>query len=282
MKRNIILMFLKFGKPVAELLGIHTYVKLVWKKSRPIRLRWILWTPPYSKTHKIAGVSVKFKLNKELKANRFEEIKEDQFIQDLLANIDPDDVYYDIGAHIGVHTVFPGEVIKKGNGSVVSVEAQPKSSKILKEVIDDVGLSSVVSVINIALSDKKGETQFIKRSTSSAAMDALGHADKIENNTEEPITVEMDRGDNIIQAKNLPAPTVMKIDVEGAELKVIHGLEENIKKSCRVLYIETHPEKIEHYGGSIDELRSTIANLGFNIEIRNYDGKQFIKGIRIA
>ncbi|MCD8497404.1 MAG: FkbM family methyltransferase [Alphaproteobacteria bacterium] len=46
-----------------------------------------------------------------------------------------------------------------------------------------------------------------------------------------PVTIRAAKGDDYIAAQNLPAPGFIKIDVEGHELKVLHGLEQTISSA---------------------------------------------------
>lgn len=64
-------------------------------------------------------------------------------------------------------------------------------------------------------------------------------------------------------AAGYPVPQVMKIDVEGAEVRVIRGMERLLATNPpRVLYIEVHPEFLPLFGDSIEDLRTLLEDAG--------------------
>lgn len=80
-----------------------------------------------------------------------------------------------------------------------------------------------------------------------------------------PVTVQ--RLDSLVAEHNLPVPSIMKIDVEGAELDVITGAKESLADSnCKIIYCEVHPSRIEAFGGSYEELGDQLSRLGFELE----------------
>jgi FkbM family methyltransferase len=50
-------------------------------------------------------------------------------------------------------------------------------------------------------------------------------------------------GDTFVEKRDLPRPTVAKIDVEGAELQALSGLSGTLN-SCRELFIEVHRDHV--------------------------------------
>ena len=61
----------------------------------------------------------------------------------------------------------------------------------------------------------------------------------------------------------------MKIDVEGAELGVLRGAREVLKKHKPRIFLSVHPEQICSLGGSIAELQQELSDL--NYETFNLD-----------
>lgn len=58
--------------------------------------------------------------------------------------------------------------------------------------------------------------------------------------------------------------SVIKIDVEGHELEVIKGAKATIQSQKPDLFIEIHPERLDHKGESVESLLSTLSELGYN------------------
>jgi hypothetical protein len=95
--------------------------------------------------------------------------------------------------------------------------------------------------------------------------------------------VEAIPGDRLIERDGLSPPTAMKIDVEGAVLKVIRGLENALRRpECRFVICEVHAGSygetdetiIGGYGDSPSDLKSTLEDYGFELDVvqrRNRD-----------
>jgi len=185
-------------------------------------------------------------------------------ISDLLKNIKDDDVFYDIGADAGLYTCFVKESLR-GEGNVVAFEPHPTRQISLVKNLQRNDLSAMT--IDLALADSKREGILEYGIQPEKADSKRGWK------------VKIDEGDSVISQKGLPQPNVMKIDVEGAELSVLRGLKSAISsEDCRLLYIETHPEKLERFDGSIDELCTLLRDAGFSISTVNKRGSQeFLK-----
>jgi hypothetical protein len=61
------------------------------------------------------------------------------------------------------------------------------------------------------------------------------------------------------------APTLVKIDVEGAELKVLHGMEGVLRAGSPVLFVEVHPDGLRALGDSSEDLLSFLFGLGYEV-----------------
>lgn len=63
------------------------------------------------------------------------------------------------------------------------------------------------------------------------------------------------------------APDVMKIDVEGAEANILKGASNLLeRRECRVFYVEVHPNRLENFSSSPEEVRSLLRDAGYSIE----------------
>lgn len=186
-------------------------------------------------------------------------------IEDLLENLNSNDVFYDIGGNFGVYSCLAAS---KGARTVV-FEPINFNIKILKKNLILNGLDA--TVLNYALTSGNKSNEWLQKQ----------HA-----------TVQISSGDEIIDRLSLPAPNVIKLDIEGGELEALRGLKNTIQhEECRLIYCEVHPElenKREDHGlkeSEIRELHSLIENSGFEIEkihVREDHGDQpFIKAERV-
>ena len=173
---------------------------------------------------------------------------------DLLAqHINENTVVYDIGGNIGYHTVAFAHRAKH----VYSFEPNLKNYKLLEMNTEKL---KNVTLIKAAVSDTKGKS-FI----SDYELNDQGNFGEcmMSETTGQPCsTIRLDD-------LNLPDPQVIKIDVEGHELKVFNGAKDIIRKNTPVIFYEAM------HGSGFDEIYDFLhTELGYNlywIAVPNYN-----------
>lgn len=164
-----------------------------------------------------------------------------------------DDIFYDVGANIGVHSCLIGNYIESGR--LVAFEPIPDVFNTLEENIAQNGIKA--DLFNIALSNENSTTRM-------AIEGQTGHQFSKDNGS---LEIEMRRADDVVTDQNLPLPDICKIDIEGAEYLALEGFQNTLAESpCRHVFCEIHTSKIEEVGGSAEEVESLLQRLGFNIE----------------
>ena len=146
----------------------------------------------------------------------------------FLSHIQPGDVVLDIGAACGYYTLLASKLVGKA-GRIVSFEPDPKNAAYLRRHVSANHLSQAM-VLQMALSDNSGQARFGGGSgTGTGRLCDEGAYD---------VTVR--RLDDIASQLQL-APTHLKIDVEGAELSVLRGGEQTIRRHQPMIFLSTHP-----------------------------------------
>ncbi len=77
------------------------------------------------------------------------------------------------------------------------------------------------------------------------------------------ITVEAVTLDNLVHNKCNGKPSLVKIDVQGAEMLVLQGASEILTMSHPALFIELHEEGLNKFGTSVFEILSYLAKYGY-------------------
>lgn len=163
----------------------------------------------------------------------------------------PDDIIYDIGSHAGYHSVYLASQLK--NGKVIAFEPNPNCYEYLEENID---LNPQLNIFseNVAISNNNGVADFSFGAP-------YERSARLENNPEWNVIktkiIALDE-----YSKNHEAPTVLKIDVEGAEDLVINGAKQMLK-NVRMIFLELHLTMIQGGKEGAQHLRNEIIEFGF-------------------
>lgn len=169
----------------------------------------------------------------------------------------------DVGAHQGEFASAILRVLPEAR--VVSFEPQPDCHEKLAKRFSG---NSRVRTFNVALSDRTGTAQFF-RSSFSKSSSLLPMADLHRqafpwSAESKPIDVTLDTLDRLATQIELAAPVLMKIDVQGAELRVLAGAPETLKKVAHVL-VET--SFVTLYDGQplFDDVYRFLTDQGFHL-----------------
>ena len=207
----------------------------------------------------------------------FRTIEEKPVLEHLLSNLRRDDVFYDIGANLGLYSCLVADVV---SSPIVAFEPHPDNADRLEKNADLNGAD--ISIFRCALADSTGEAEL------NITLDKVGSAGHtlVSDRTSghDSIPVSKIRGDEFIAREDLPQPTVLKVDVEGAEQAVLDGMEESLSRpECRLVYCETHPNRLKKQGSSGADVRSTLESHGFAVTeqpIREGKGAMMLIGTK--
>lgn len=159
-------------------------------------------------------------------------------IEAILSLLRPGDCYWDIGASLGMYGLVAAQHVG-ADGVVVAFEPEPVSRGRLEHNVARNELDDRVRVLDVALGDRDGElTLSVAGHAASGAhsLIAAAHGPAIRDER-----VRVVRGDDVRAEHGLPAPTVAKIDVEGAELDVARGLVRTLQDDAvRGVLVEMH------------------------------------------
>lgn len=139
------------------------------------------------------------------------------------AALSPGDVFFDIGAHAGIYSLAAARVLGEG-GAIVAVEPNSANAARFVRHMSLNGIDSV-RLIQAAASDVAGRATF-----SEGPNDYEGRLDP-----EGEVAVETVRLDDI-----QPAPSVIKIDVEGHEAAVLRGARRILDVDRPVVFVAVH------------------------------------------
>ena len=150
-------------------------------------------------------------------------------------------VVWDIGANLGLFAL--PAALKVRTGRVYAFEADLElACNLMRSLRLSQNRNLKLSVVSVAISDEDAAANF-QISKFSRALNKLESVGKWRGTfvvPEETRSVPTMRIDTL--AKSLPTPTVLKIDVEGAEMEVLHGGEQTIAMARPNILIECQSE----------------------------------------
>lgn len=224
---------------------------------------------PDTQEHTIEGFSVEFNVNTLTEFMRFRQLAGEQhIIADVLRSLTAKDTFYDVGANVGTYTCFAAS--KLGDGRTVAFEPEPENVASLRKNIELNDLH--VDVCPFALSDTDGTTRLALTGEEAGE----GEHSLAVDDTQDTVEIETKRGDTALASYDLPTPTVVKIDVEGAELLVLKGMASTLREHVRLVYLEVHPEKLVKFGSTTSEVRTFLEDAGFEVtELLDRGGESF-------
>jgi FkbM family methyltransferase len=138
----------------------------------------------------------------------------------------------DVGANVGLFTVVMA--LANPGGSVIAVEPVPAN---LRRLRDNLGLNNIsnVRIVEAAASDHDGNASI--HLASDPAYHSLGDIVSRPSLSGD-VPVRLERVDDIWRAAGSPAVSVIKIDVEGAEARVLNGARELLEAHHPPLVLE--------------------------------------------
>lgn len=168
-----------------------------------------------------------------------------------------DDIVWDIGASVGLFTMHAAQRVNR----VIAYEPDPETAARLDENIKLNGLRNKVDVRQLALGDEERREELHTDGLCGFAP-ALGNLERHSAS----ISVEMKTIDCLVR-KGTQHPSVLKIDIEGAELLALRGARSLLhsEKRPRIIFIEIHPVFLPRYGGSSEEVVRLIRDSGYSI-----------------
>jgi FkbM family methyltransferase len=171
------------------------------------------------------------------------------------------DVFYDVGANVGFFTLIAARLVGP-RGQVYAFEPVGESAAAVRANAALNGFSNV-TVIESAVGASAGRDRLV-------VVEDLSWS-RLERLRGQPgatatVEVEVVAVDQLVEGGELRPPTLVKIDVEGAELSVIEGMRRTLERHRPAVVCELHDT-----GAAV---AAAFASLGY--EVSNLDGKEAI------
>ncbi len=183
----------------------------------------------------------------------------------LLEEMNQQGVVFDVGANIGYFTCLIAHHC--GDAHVHAFEMGGENFRILKNNIALNGLKNVVAIWG-AVSDTSGVVKVIDSPVGNAVLKIVDY--KIKGDDLVPVnSISLD--DYCVEKNVLP--DIVKIDVEGAEMKVLQGMKKILAGPVKLL-IEIHEKDLAYFKSSKEEVIVYLESSGYKLTAIESDVKK--------
>jgi FkbM family methyltransferase len=195
-------------------------------------------------------------------------------IQDVFAEHVPvGGVVWDIGANIGFFSLIASRLV--GSGEVFAFEPLPRN---LQALARNLALNDIhnVSSVAVALSDEPGRADLQVLSSQTWAKLDTSPDTAFQEELDAVAHVEVEVSTIDLQLQRLPAPGLVKIDIEGAETAALRGAAELLSKHRPTLICEVHgtnegvSDLLESYGYKLQAIETPELHprqAGWNVHV---------------
>lgn len=160
-------------------------------------------------------------------------------------NVNHGDFIVDLGAHIGYYTLIAAKLVGE-KGKVFAFEPDPNNFSLLKRNVEYNGYKNVI-LINKAVSDKNGNVKLYLSNENTG-----DHRIYDSGNKRDYINVNKTSLNNFFKDKKIKIDLI-KMDVQGSEVKALKGMSNIIKNNNIKLFAEFWPLGLKLAGNNIKE-----------------------------
>lgn len=189
----------------------------------------------------------------------------DREIRELARMLPPDPVVLDVGANIGFFTVG---LAHAAGARVYAFEPMPRNVERLRENVDGNGFAARVVVTQTALGDAPGELWLAPEPGGAST----GNAGPSSPDAAGAVRVRVRTLDHVAADLGIQRCDLVKVDVEGAELAVLRGGAELLRRSRPLIYVELNPYWMAQLGWAERDLFELVGPWGYELRRRRLSG----------
>jgi len=171
---------------------------------------------------------------------------EPEEIEAFCSFIRPDSTVLDIGANAGLYTLLAA----KRGARVFAIEPDPLNLTMLRQNISLNGLESRVTIFEMAATETARQVSLYRNLSNMGESNILARG--LPSGTVEGRTID---------SLNLPPIDVCKIDVEGAELAALNGMQRTLQRSPAIKLFVEYAEAFGNSAALLDYLRANFSQL---------------------
>ena len=181
----------------------------------------------------------------------------------LAQHLPPGGTLVDVGAHIGWYSLKAAKVVGP-SGHVIAVEPNPPTLVTLRDDIRVNAYSGIILVAPVAAYDSETTLTFYAAPRENTGESSLSLANASQTGRiAASYQVRARRLDDIVRDAGVTRVDAVKIDVEGAEFRVLNGAVDTLARYKPVVAVELLDPGLRAMGSSVDEVMAFMRAHGY-------------------
>ncbi len=165
-------------------------------------------------------------------------------------------IFYDCGANIGFYTLVASKLVG-ASGRVLAFEPAPTTFARLSANVR-ANAATNVSIWHVALGAKEGRATIYQPRGESHGLNTLASGGSVVGEC------RLTSLDSLVSRETLPAPNIIKVDVEGSELALLRGAQSLLRHWPAILVVELSRATMRPFGYQPEEV------VRFLLTLRDY------------
>ena len=179
---------------------------------------------------------------------------------EIVRSVGPDGVFVDVGANFGYFSVLAGT--RTTAGHVLAVEANPAYARKLAEHVAR-NNSTGIEIFQVACWDEDGTLDLFVAGIDNPGKTSLSSANAYSS---ELVRVPACPLDSIVEESGVDKVDLIKVDVEGAELHVLDGMQRTIERFRPRVIVEVEDTLLAQFSASPGDIHEYFARHGYRSE----------------
>jgi FkbM family methyltransferase len=230
------------------------------------RLKWLLhsYFPGFTGWFRYYGTRVYFPRRALIFDLACEQgLYEADLTRTIQALVRPGTWYFDLGANIGLMSV--PVLATRPDCHVLSFEPSPNALPFLERTRQESPWSSRWQIRGKAAAREPGQVEFAVGPTAVGGYDGMRHTERMQ--LERRVAIEATTVDAEWRALGSPDVSVIKLDIEGAELHALEGAQQTIAACRPSILLEWYEANFKWYGHEATDLLKFARDSGYELVV---------------
>ncbi|MFA5878108.1 MAG: FkbM family methyltransferase [Candidatus Staskawiczbacteria bacterium] len=199
-------------------------------------------------------------------------------------DIEDNSVIIDIGANIGVFSLFAGQ---SENTTIYAYEPMSDNYDLLKENIGLNKLETNILPFNLAIGARSEKRKFYLGTSASHSFSPISespfnalYGDRVQEQKQKFIEINCVSLKNVFDRNNIQKCDILKMDCEGAEFEILYNLPEEYFKMIKKIRLEYH-NHLSSKKNNVDYLIKFLKRMRYKVvkikEPSNYQGDLWLE-----